>query len=688
MLGEEDHRIKGSNRYSNIDDDEDLQEVEYDEYDINGRGSLLKNEIDLAVKHHNPQFSGNYTKLISDALDDEKRLIDEKITRQVIEDSYKLPTEHIMKYSTLDQQAKNVILDDLTNYYDEENKELKEILVDQRKYKNEIQELAFEDQTDELKDNKSNINFYDKEAKLLDERIGIMKNRIQHLELNNEHVQKKVEQMDKKKDFYLEKRLDKLKREAKIEEMKRNEEEEIKRKIKANNAFFAQKSKEKTIKELKNDELSQIKQSAKAEKDLLVDLNEKQSEFNQQKNEQKILMMKIDKAAKETRKAEDARTKYAQKKEESKFQLITAQNKNEELRTFQDDLEKKEKAQLEKLNKTLCNQNKSFQTLADIKNKKLTLGDVESQLQSKISEKKVFRSSKRIGSKERLVSTSASRKHLANVKPRVNTNHTTPLKKIQSKIDTNRTKSPMNIDRKNSVGMIAQKVSTTVMSKTKLNQPSHSRKNSEIYMQTNARKKENKSPINKKTSVDKKKSGKTTKNAKNSNIKNSSKVSKSLKKRNIDEELRSEYLSLAKLREKEEKMYAELRASHDGSLKNSRLDSNTKLGYSNQASLGHVYSGNAKTTVEKKMAQRYNDNKQLNSSGDKDLAEYYTNVRTGAKTSKDNFRTPNQFYTPKDINQAYAKTKNSNSRGAKTGDQNNNRVVEFEMDYGDSNDEN
>jgi len=161
-----------------------------------------------------------------------------------------------------------------------------------------------------------------------------MKNRIQHLELNNEHVQKKVQQMDKKKDFYLEKRLDKLKREAKIEEMKRNESEEIKRKIKANNAFFAQKSKEKTVKELKHDELSQIKQSAKAEKDLLVDLNEKQSEFNQQKNEQKILMMKIDKAAKETRKAEDAREKYAQKKEESKFQLITAQNKNEELRTF------------------------------------------------------------------------------------------------------------------------------------------------------------------------------------------------------------------------------------------------------------------------------------------------------------------------------------------------------------------
>jgi len=183
-------------------------------------------------------------------------------------------------------------------------------------------------------------------------------------------------------------------------------------------------------------------------------------------------------------------------------------------------------------------------------------------------------------------------------------------------------------------------------------------------MQTNARKKENKSPINGKISVDKKKS---TKNAKNSNKKNSSKVSKSLKKRNIDEELRSEYLSLAKLREKEEKMYAELRASHDGSLKNSRLDSNTKLGYSNQASLGQLYSGNAKTTVEKKMAQRYNDNKQLNSSGDKDLAEYNTNVRTGAKTSKDNFRTPNQFYTPKDMNQAYAKTKNSNSRGANTG---------------------
>ena len=57
----------------------------------------MKNEIDLAVKSNNPQISGNYTKLISDALDDEKRMIDEKITRQVIEDSYKLPTEHIMK---------------------------------------------------------------------------------------------------------------------------------------------------------------------------------------------------------------------------------------------------------------------------------------------------------------------------------------------------------------------------------------------------------------------------------------------------------------------------------------------------------------------------------------------------------------------------------------------------------------
>merc|ERR1711957_405225 len=131
MLGEEDHKIKGSNRYSNIDDDEDLQEVSYDEYDENARGTLLKNEIDLAIKQNNHQLSGCYTQLISVALDDEKRLIDEKITRQVIEDSYKLPTEHIMKYSTLDQQAKNVILDDLTNYYDEENKELKEILVDQ-----------------------------------------------------------------------------------------------------------------------------------------------------------------------------------------------------------------------------------------------------------------------------------------------------------------------------------------------------------------------------------------------------------------------------------------------------------------------------------------------------------------------------------------------------------------------------
>merc|ERR1711998_473968 len=104
-------RNKRIHRYSNNEDEEDLQDIEYDEYDYNQRGSILKNEIDLAVKSNNPRISGNYTKLISDALDDEKRMIDEKITRQVIEDSYKLPTEHIMKYSTLDQEAKNVILD-------------------------------------------------------------------------------------------------------------------------------------------------------------------------------------------------------------------------------------------------------------------------------------------------------------------------------------------------------------------------------------------------------------------------------------------------------------------------------------------------------------------------------------------------------------------------------------------------
>ena len=32
--------------------------------------------------------------------------------------------------------------------------------------------MAIEDETGELDDNKRNINFYDKEAKLLDERIG------------------------------------------------------------------------------------------------------------------------------------------------------------------------------------------------------------------------------------------------------------------------------------------------------------------------------------------------------------------------------------------------------------------------------------------------------------------------------------------------------------------------------------
>ena len=86
-----------------------------------------------------------------------------------------------------------------------------------------------------------------------------MKNRIKHLESNNDHIVKKVGQMDKKKDFYLERRKDKLTRENQLQELKRREEEEIKRKMNANNAFFANKTKEKTVKQLKAEDVAKIK---------------------------------------------------------------------------------------------------------------------------------------------------------------------------------------------------------------------------------------------------------------------------------------------------------------------------------------------------------------------------------------------------------------------------------------------
>jgi hypothetical protein len=116
-------------------------------------------------------------------------------------------------------------------------------------------------------------------------------------------------------------------------------------------------------------------------------------------------------------------------------------------------LEKQEKNHLEQLNKTLVNQNKSYQTLNDIKNKKLSLGDVEGLLRSKISDNKIEEKIKAMGPRTRKVSTSATkRKFMNKTSSNLNLNKTssnlipieTPIKRrIEYTSITNRsTKSP------------------------------------------------------------------------------------------------------------------------------------------------------------------------------------------------------------------------------------------------------
>lgn len=162
-----------------------------------------------------------------------------------------------------------------------------------------------------------------------------MQNRIKHLEMNNDHIMKKTEYMDRKKEDYLERRKDKLLRDKILDDHRRKEVEEIRRKQKNHNPFFLEgKEKNRTNKELKNTELAKIREESLLEKDLIQNLTAKQFEFNKQKNEQKILMSKIDKIAKATKKAEQGRSKYNKKKEESRNQLIQTQHQNEELRAI------------------------------------------------------------------------------------------------------------------------------------------------------------------------------------------------------------------------------------------------------------------------------------------------------------------------------------------------------------------
>lgn len=416
MQNEETIRHKAPQRYSQPEDDEDLEDEPYDD---RMHQSHLKEDILYAISHNELRESfGNLTHGISKELDDEKRLIDERLTRQIIEDSYKLPTEHIMKYSTLDHRAKDVILDDLTNYYDEENRELVEILDEQKKYKTDLETKIMEEDTNELDNNHRNVYFYEKEGKLLDERIGIMQNRIRHLAQNNEHIKRKTEYMDEKKNEYLIRRKEKLERERILEEHRIKKQEDVRRRHIENAAFFGPSSKDK--RDDRNQEIQKVRKDVKAEKNLIQNLTSKQYEFNKQKNEQKILMAKIDRTAKMTKKAELGREKYTRKKEESRAALIDTQKKNEELRLMLENLEKQEKGHLEALNKTLVNQNKSYQTLNDIKNKKLSLGDVEGLLMSKIVEHKIEEKNKTKGpDRNRKVSTSATKRKLMN---KTNTN--------------------------------------------------------------------------------------------------------------------------------------------------------------------------------------------------------------------------------------------------------------------------
>lgn len=117
MQNEENVRQKAPQRYSQpgnplhpkpqsknfppTEDDEDLDDQPYEDTLHRSHNNHLKEEILQAIGCPGPRESyGNLTHGISKELDDEKRLIDERMTRQIIEDSYKLPTEHIMKYST------------------------------------------------------------------------------------------------------------------------------------------------------------------------------------------------------------------------------------------------------------------------------------------------------------------------------------------------------------------------------------------------------------------------------------------------------------------------------------------------------------------------------------------------------------------------------------------------------------
>ena len=162
------------------------------------------------------------------------------------------------------------------------------------------------------------------------------------------------------------------------------------------------------------------------------------------------------------------------------------------------------------------------------------------------------------------------------------------------------------------------------------------------------------------------------------------KTSKSVKKRNIDEELREEYLSLAKLRGAEVERLSVLRNSQHNSIDKSKGYSNTKHGYSN-SSVGFNYPGNPKSTIEQKIRERYNDNKHENTSGSKERSDYYSYVNNrNARGTHEEFRTPNQFYTPKDINEHYGSAIKDLNKVPEVDDQKDLGVIEFEMDIDDN----
>lgn len=204
----------------------------------------------------------------------------------------------------------------------------------------------------------------------MEERIITMQNRIRHLASNNEHIEKKTSWMEQKRENYLERRREKLKREEILKEQKQQRLEEIRRRNYEHNPFMIDKTKDRTPKTTKVIELARFKSGVQDEKKLLHDLNEKQTKFNHQKNQQKILMVKIDKAAKDAKKIEAERFKKKAAEKESRKMLIQRQNENERLKNMLEELETTEKMELEKFNKTLCNQNKTYQALRDVENRK------------------------------------------------------------------------------------------------------------------------------------------------------------------------------------------------------------------------------------------------------------------------------------------------------------------------------